>query len=85
MARLHPALSDTDNGGLLLVDKPVGWSSFDVVKKMRGAFRVVLGKRTKVGHGGTLDPLASGLHECVHRACRVAPQGATVWWFRGPL
>ncbi len=61
MQHIHPALSDTDNGGLLLVDKPVGWSSFDVVKKMRGAFRVVLGKRTKVGHGGTLDPLASGL------------------------
>lgn len=61
MHNIHPALSDTDNGGLLLVDKPVGWSSFDVVKKLRGAFQSVLGKRVKVGHGGTLDPLASGL------------------------
>lgn len=61
METLHPALADTDNGGLLLVDKPVGWSSFDVVKKLRGAFQSVLGRRVKVGHGGTLDPLASGL------------------------
>lgn len=61
MDTLHPSLSDPDNGGLLLVDKPVGWSSFDVVKKLRGAFRSVLGHRVKVGHGGTLDPLASGL------------------------
>lgn len=48
-------------GGILLVDKPVGWSSFDVVKKVRGALRSILGYRVKVGHAGTLDPLASGL------------------------
>ncbi|MFN3875319.1 MAG: tRNA pseudouridine(55) synthase TruB [Flavobacteriales bacterium] len=49
-------------GGLLLVDKPLGWTSFDAVSKIRGAMRSVVGRRGfKVGHAGTLDPLASGL------------------------
>ncbi|MCB2204233.1 tRNA pseudouridine(55) synthase TruB [bacterium] len=43
-------------GGVLLVDKPRGWTSFDVVKKVRGTLRV-----KKVGHAGTLDPMATGL------------------------
>lgn len=43
-------------GGVLLVDKPQQWTSFDVVKKVRGALRV-----KKVGHAGTLDPMATGL------------------------
>jgi len=43
-------------GGFLLVDKPMNWTSFDVVKKVRGMFRI-----PKVGHAGTLDPLATGL------------------------
>lgn len=47
--------------GLLLVDKPVGWTSFDVVGKLRGGLRFVFGRKMKVGHAGTLDPLASGL------------------------
>lgn len=47
--------------GLLLVDKPVGWTSFDVVGKLRGGLAFALGHRVKVGHAGTLDPLASGL------------------------
>jgi tRNA pseudouridine55 synthase len=42
--------------GLVLIDKPQDWTSFDVVAKMRG----VLGTK-KIGHGGTLDPLATGL------------------------
>lgn len=42
--------------GILLVDKPSGWTSHDVVNKVRGTFRI-----PKVGHGGTLDPLATGL------------------------
>jgi tRNA pseudouridine55 synthase len=41
--------------GLVLVDKPVGPSSFDVVERLRGKYGV------KAGHAGTLDPLASGL------------------------
>tara|TARA_R110002072_G_scaffold83202_3_gene189064 strand:+ start:2061 stop:2756 length:696 start_codon:yes stop_codon:yes gene_type:complete len=49
-------------GATLLVDKPIGWTSFDVVKKIRGVLRKITGqKRIKVGHAGTLDPLASGL------------------------
>ena len=42
--------------GILLVDKPTGWTSHDVVAKVRNHF-----KFNKVGHGGTLDPLATGL------------------------
>ncbi len=42
--------------GVLLVDKPAGWTSHDVVAVVRG----VIGER-RVGHGGTLDPLATGL------------------------
>lgn len=49
-------------GGLILVDKPLDWTSFDAVKKIRGAMRSVVQRRNfKVGHAGTLDPLASGL------------------------
>lgn len=48
-------------GGLLLVDKPLTWTSFDVVKKLRGAIRSAAASKIKVGHAGTLDPLASGL------------------------
>ena len=43
-------------GELLLIDKPLEWTSFDVVKKIRN-----LTKAKKVGHAGTLDPLATGL------------------------
>ena len=46
----------------LLLDKPLHWTSFDVVNKLRYAARAALGrKKIKVGHAGTLDPLASGL------------------------
>ena len=47
--------------GILLVDKPSGWSSFDVVAKIRGILKRETGKKIKVGHTGTLDPLATGL------------------------
>ncbi len=50
--------------GLLLVDKPVNWTSFDVVKYVRGVVSRASGipnKRVKVGHSGTLDPFATGL------------------------
>jgi tRNA pseudouridine55 synthase len=59
---------DFRTGELLLVDKPIGWTSFDVVAKLRNAitrferhFRPDLPGRIKVGHSGTLDPLATGL------------------------
>lgn len=45
-----------EEGRLLLIDKPVGWTSFDVVNKLRYALKV-----KKIGHAGTLDPLATGL------------------------
>ncbi len=49
-------------GALLLVDKPLEWTSFDVVNKIRYALKKSLGiKKIKVGHAGTLDPLATGL------------------------
>ena len=50
--------------GILLVDKPQGWTSFDVVNYVRKQVAGVQGtkpKNTKVGHTGTLDPLATGL------------------------
>ncbi|MAY84656.1 MAG: tRNA pseudouridine(55) synthase TruB [Flavobacteriales bacterium] len=49
-------------GEILLVDKPLEWTSFDVVKKLKFLIQRVTGKKKiKVGHAGTLDPLASGL------------------------
>lgn len=49
-------------GQVLLVDKPIGHSSFYVVKRLRSAISKASGKRkVKVGHAGTLDPLATGL------------------------
>ncbi len=48
--------------GYLLIDKPVGWTSHDVVAKIRGLIKQQLGiKKPKVGHAGTLDPFATGL------------------------
>jgi tRNA pseudouridine55 synthase len=50
--------------GLLIVDKPKGWTSFDVVNYIRGIVARELGKKPnniKVGHTGTLDPVATGL------------------------
>ncbi|WP_187263706.1 tRNA pseudouridine(55) synthase TruB [Pontibacter beigongshangensis] len=47
---------DFEAGEILLIDKPLTWTSFDVVKKVRNILRV-----KKIGHAGTLDPLASGL------------------------
>ena len=42
--------------GILLIDKPAGWTSMDVCAKLRGALR-----EKRVGHSGTLDPMATGL------------------------
>jgi tRNA pseudouridine55 synthase len=49
-------------GEVLLFDKPYGWTSFDVVGHVRNSIRTFLGLDSiKVGHAGTLDPLATGL------------------------
>ena len=55
--------------GILLIDKPAGWTSFDVVAKIRGLRRAALKadgstptkRQLRVGHAGTLDPFATGL------------------------
>jgi len=50
-----------EEGETLLIDKPLHWTSFDVVNKLRFALKGVSKKKLKVGHAGTLDPLATGL------------------------
>jgi tRNA pseudouridine55 synthase len=50
------------NGQILLIDKPLNWTSFQAVNKMKWALKTKLGlKKIKIGHAGTLDPLATGL------------------------
>ena len=51
-----PALIPFLEGKVLLIDKPLNWTSFDMVKKVRWLTKIM-----KVGHAGTLDPLATGL------------------------
>lgn len=53
---------DYKNGQVLLIDKPLEWTSFQVVNKLRYLIRKQFSiKKIKVGHAGTLDPLATGL------------------------
>jgi len=61
-----------EEGQVLLFDKPVYWTSFDLVNKVRIIIRSTFGiKKIKVGHAGTLDPLASGLMiVCTGKATR---------------
>jgi tRNA pseudouridine55 synthase len=47
--------------GILLIDKPEGWTSHDVVAKVRSILKAQTGQKVKVGHTGTLDPMATGL------------------------
>lgn len=55
-------LEDFVNGSILLVNKPADWTSFDVVNKIRNTLKHALRiKKIKVGHSGTLDPMATGL------------------------
>ena len=55
-------LTSFKEGQILLFDKPLRWTSFDVVNKVRWLIKKQFGiKKIKVGHAGTLDPLASGL------------------------
>ncbi len=60
-------------GEILYLDKPLGWTSFDAVKRVRGALTRRLGlKKLKVGHAGTLDPLATGVMIiCTGRATKL--------------
>lgn len=60
---------DLTQDGIVLIDKPVGWTSFDVVAKIRGVRKAQLKasgivptkRQLRVGHAGTLDPFATGL------------------------
>ncbi len=63
-------------GAIIPLDKPLGWTSFDVVNKVRIMVRQVTGiKRIKVGHAGTLDPQATGvLVLCTGRATKLIEQ-----------
>jgi tRNA pseudouridine55 synthase len=55
-------LEDYKNGQVLLIDKPLNWTSFQVVNKLRWEIKQRYKiKNIKVGHAGTLDPLATGL------------------------
>lgn len=64
---MHPLMTfqngeDFREGQILLIDKPLTWTSFDVVNKLRYTIRKTFGfKKIKVGHAGTLDPLATGV------------------------
>lgn len=53
-----PLLAELKDGGVILVDKPYEWTSFDAVNKLKKLLKV------KIGHAGTLDPLATGLLIC---------------------
>ena len=50
-----------EEGQVFLVDKPLGWTSFNVVSRVRNWAHRTVGRRVKTGHAGTLDPLATGL------------------------
>jgi tRNA pseudouridine55 synthase len=58
MSNSFKSIQDFADGQLLLINKPFEWTSFDVVGKLRNAFKPL---KLKVGHAGTLDPLATGL------------------------
>ena len=54
----HPTVAELKTGGVILIDKPANWTSFDAINKIKVMTRV------KIGHCGTLDPLATGLLIC---------------------
>lgn len=59
---MEPENNKYIHGQVLLIDKPIEWSSFQLVKKVRNSICRAEGiKKLKVGHAGTLDPLATGL------------------------
>ncbi|GIV32962.1 MAG: tRNA pseudouridine synthase B [Chitinophagales bacterium] len=65
-------LQEFVKGRIILVNKPLEWTSFDVVNKLRNVLQKKLNRKLKVGHGGTLDPLATGLLiVCTGKATRL--------------
>lgn len=62
-----------EDGYIAVIDKPLGWTSADVVRKVKFALRHLGYRKIKVGHAGTLDPLATGiLLVCIGRASKMA-------------
>ena len=51
-----------EEGRMLLIDKPIHWTSFDLVRKLRGMLRI-----KKIGHAGTLDPLCQRTRDHMYR------------------
>lgn len=72
MTTTSRSAKDFQDGQVLLIDKPLEWTSFDVVNKLRYSLRKSFNiKKIKVGHAGTLDPLATGLLiVCVGKATK---------------
>ena len=61
-----------EEGYIAVIDKPLNWTSTDVVRKIKFALRKLGYRKIKVGHAGTLDPLASGiLLVCIGRATKM--------------
>lgn len=75
-AKLSEDINDYPEGIVILVDKPYRWTSADVIRKVKfAAIRHFHKKNLKVGHAGTLDPLATGvLLVCIGNACKMAQQ-----------
>lgn len=67
-----PTLTELrEEGWVIPINKPLQWTSFDVVAKVRNALKKHYGVRVKIGHAGTLDPLATGvLVLCVGKATK---------------
>ena len=70
------SLDDYPNGIVILLDKPYGWTSADAVRKIKFTLQRFFGqKNIKVGHAGTLDPLATGvLLICAGKATKIAEE-----------
>lgn len=63
---------DFEEGYIAVIDKPLNWTSADVVRKIKFALRHLGYRKIKVGHAGTLDPLATGvLLVCIGRATKM--------------
>lgn len=76
MSVINIADINLEEGSILLIDKPLRWTSFDVVNKLKYAIKQHFGvKKFKIGHAGTLDPLATGLLiVCVGKCTKQIPQ-----------
>ena len=76
LAPLSHDIADYPDGIVLPIDKPYRWTSADVIRKVKfAAFRHFRKKNLKVGHAGTLDPLATGvLLVCIGPACKRAQE-----------